>query len=207
MAADEELQDCKNNMEQHRAAGGQSEDHYEQNIKPDSVIREDSDSLKKEIAKFKKTSEITLEKTRYLLADYDNYRKQMERQMEGKLEQAKGDVLSKIINIEDDFLRAINTLKDSRCSPSIVDGLNRILKSLNSLLLSEGVREIKALGTTFDPCVHDALSFAPSVDQPENTVIRVIRRGFMLNNKVLRPSLVILSQKTTSDDADQSQKE
>jgi molecular chaperone GrpE len=153
MAADEELQDCKNNMEQHRAAGGQSEDHYEQNIKPDSVIREDSDSLKKEIAKFKKTSEITLEKTRYLLADYDNYRKQMERQMEGKLEQAKGDVLSKIINIEDDFLRAINTLKDSRCSPSIVDGLNRILKSLNSLLLSEGVREIKALGTTFDPRV------------------------------------------------------
>jgi len=62
MAADEELQDFKNNMEQNRAAGGQSEDHYEQNIKPDSVIREDSDSLKKEIAKFKKTSEITLEK-------------------------------------------------------------------------------------------------------------------------------------------------
>jgi molecular chaperone GrpE len=194
-------------MEKHSAAGEQSENHYEQNIKPDSVIREDPDSLKKEIAKFKKTSEITLEKIRCLLADYDNYSKQMEKQMEGKIEQAQGDLLSKIINIEDDFLRAINTLKDSRSSPAIVDGLNRILKSLNSILLSEGVREIEALGTTFDPGVHDALSFAPTVDQPENTVIRVIRRGFMLNNKVLRPSLVILSRKTTSEDADQSQKE
>jgi len=59
MAANEELQDDKNNMEKHGAAGEQSENHYEQNIKPDSVIREDPDSLKKEIAKFKKTSEIT----------------------------------------------------------------------------------------------------------------------------------------------------
>lgn len=163
------------------------------------IEQEDIESLKEEIAILKKASENNLEKLRYLLADYDNYRKQMEKQMEGKIEQAKGGVLSKIINIEDDFLRAINTLKDSRCSPAIVDGLNGILKNLNSLLLSEGVREIEALGTPFDPGVHDALSFTPTMDQPENTVIQVVRRGFMLNNKVLRPSLVILSRKIISN--------
>jgi molecular chaperone GrpE len=173
------------------------------NIKQHTVSRdieqEDIESLKEEIAILKKASENNLEKLRYLLADYDNYRKQMEKQMEGKIEQAKGGVLSKIINIEDDFLRAINTLKDSRCSLAIVDGLNGILKNLNSLLLSEGVREIEALGTPFDPGVHDALSFTPTMDQPENTVIQVVRRGFMLNNKVLRPSLVILSRKIISN--------
>jgi molecular chaperone GrpE len=163
------------------------------------IEQEDIESLKEEIAILKKASENNLEKLRYLLADYDNYRKQMEKQMEGKIEQAKGGVLSKIINIEDDFLRAINTLKDSRCSLAIVDGLNGILKNLNSLLLSEGVREIEALGTPFDPGVHDALSFTPTMDQPENTVIQVVRRGFMLNNKVLRPSLVILSRKIISN--------
>lgn len=163
------------------------------------IEQEDIESMKEEIAILKKASENNLEKLRYLLADYDNYRKQMEKQMEGKIEQAKGGVLSKIINIEDDFLRAINTLKDSRCSPVIVDGLNGILKNLNSLLLSEGVREIEALGTPFDPGVHDALSFTPTMDQPENTVIQVVRRGFMLNNKVLRPSLVILSRKIISN--------
>jgi molecular chaperone GrpE len=173
------------------------------NIKQHTVSRdieqEDIERLKEEIAILKKASENNLEKLRYLLADYDNYRKQMEKQMEGKIEQAKGGVLSKIINIEDDFLRAINTLKDSRCSLAIVDGLNGILKNLNSLLLSEGVREIEALGTPFDPGVHDALSFTPTMDQPENTVIQVVRRGFMLNNKVLRPSLVILSRKIISN--------
>ena len=163
------------------------------------IEQEDIESLKEEIAILKKASENNLEKLRYLLADYDNYRKQMEKQMEGKIEQAKGGVLSKIINIEDDFLRAINTLKDSRCSLAIVDGLNGILKNLNSLLLSEGVREIEALWTPFDPGVHDALSFTPTMDQPENTVIQVVRRGFMLNNKVLRPSLVILSRKIISN--------
>jgi molecular chaperone GrpE len=163
------------------------------------IEQEDIESLKEEIAILKKASENNLEKLRYLLADYDNYRKQMEKQMEGKIEQAKGGVLSKIINIEDDFLRAISTLQDSRCSPAIVDGLNGILKNLNSLLLSEGVREIEALGTPFDPGVHDALSFTPTMDQPENTVIQVVRRGFMLNNKVLRPSLVILSRKIISN--------
>lgn len=173
--------------------------NIKQHTVSEDVEQEDIESLKEEIAILKKASENNLEKLRYLLADYDNYRKQMEKQMEGKIEQAKGGVLSKIINIEDDFLRAINTLKDSRCSPAIVDGLNGILKNLNSLLLSEGVREIEALGTPFDPCVHDALSFTPTMDQPENTVIQVVRRGFMLNNKVLRPSLVILSRKIISN--------
>ncbi len=173
--------------------------NIKQHSESEDVEQEGIESLKKEIAILKKASENNLEKLRYLLADYDNYRKQMEKQMEGKIEQAKGGVLSKIINIEDDFLRAINTLKDSRCSPAIVDGLNGILKNLNSLLLSEGVREIEALGTPFDPGVHDALSFTPTADQPENTIIQVVRRGFMLNNKVLRPSLVILSRKIISN--------
>ena len=173
--------------------------NIEQNSVSEDAEQEDMDSLKKEIVTLKNVSENNLEKLRYLLADYDNYRKQMEKQMEGKIEQARAGVLSKIISIEDDFLRAIDTLKDTNCSPAIVNGLNGILKNLESLLKSEGVREIEALGTPFDPGVHDAVSFTPTVDQPENTVIQVVRKGFMFNNKVLRPSLVILSRKIISN--------
>ncbi len=173
--------------------------NIEQNSVSEDAEQEDMDSLKKEIVTLKNVSENNLEKLRYLLADYDNYRKQMEKQMEGKIEQARAGVFSKIISIEDDFLRAIDTLKDTNCSLAIVDGLNGILKNLESLLKSEGVREIEALGTPFDPGVHDAVSFTPTVDQPENTVIQVVRKGFMFNNKVLRPSLVILSRKIISN--------
>jgi molecular chaperone GrpE len=114
----------------------------------------------------------------------------------------------KIINIYDDYLRALNTVENNTCSPAIVDGLNGILKNIETLLKSEGVLEIEAIGTPFDANVHDAAGFASSEDQPENIVVDVVRRGFMLNKKVLRPSLVILSKKIISNkDTEQSKME
>ena len=68
--------------------------------------------------------------------------------------------------------------------------------------------EIEAIGTPFDVNVHDAVGFASSEDHMENTVINVVRKGFMLNNKVLRPSLVILSKKIISNkDTEQTKME
>jgi molecular chaperone GrpE len=155
--------------------------------------------LREEISRLKRTSESNLTKLRYLLADYDNYRKQIEKQMQGKVESTKAELILKIINIYDDYLRALNTVENNTCSPAIVDGLNGILKNIETLLKSEGVLEIEAIGTPFDANVHDAVGFTSSEDQPENTVVDVVRRGFMLNKKVLRPSLVILSKKIISN--------
>jgi molecular chaperone GrpE len=155
--------------------------------------------LREEISRLKQTSESNLTKLRYLLADYDNYRKQIEKQMQGKVESTKAELILKIINIYDDYLRALNTVENNTCSPAIVDGLNGILKNIETLLKSEGVLEIEAIGTPFDANVHDAVGFASSEDQPENIVVDVVRRGFMLNKKVLRPSLVILSKKIISN--------
>jgi molecular chaperone GrpE len=66
---------------------------------------------------------------------------------------------------------------------------------LDSLLRSEEVMEIETIGTPFDPNIHDALSFSYRDDVPENTVTGEIRKGYMFNNKVLRPSLVEISKK------------
>ncbi|MDP9197303.1 MAG: nucleotide exchange factor GrpE [Thermoproteota archaeon] len=159
----------------------------------------EAEILRDEISRLKETSEKNLTKLRYLLADYDNYRKQIEKQMQGKVESAKAELILKIINIYDDYLRAVDTLQNNSCPPGIRDGLNGILKNLEALLKSEGVAEIEAIGTPFDANVHDAVGFAPSEDHAENTVIDVVRKGFMLNNKVLRPSLVILSKKIISN--------
>jgi molecular chaperone GrpE len=155
--------------------------------------------LREEISRLKQTSESNLTKLRYLLADYDNYRKQIEKQMQVKVESAKAELILKIINIYDDYLRAVNTVENNTCSPGIVDGLNGILKNIETLIKSEGVVEIEAMGTPFDANVHDAVGFSSSEDQTENTVINVVRKGFMLNKKVLRPSLVILSKKIISN--------
>jgi molecular chaperone GrpE len=177
----------------------------------DECVEEDRDQvsrLKEKIDELEKITEKNQSRLRYLLADFDNYRKQVEKQMEARMEVVRADLLEKLIKIEDDYERAIDTIAGNNCPPSIIDGLQGILRNIQSVLKSEGIMEIEALGTPFDPSVHDAVSYKSSESDPENMVIEVVRKGFMLNNKVLRPSLVILSKRIISNkDTNQSEKE
>ncbi|MGA7142105.1 MAG: nucleotide exchange factor GrpE, partial [Nitrososphaeraceae archaeon] len=115
----------------------QEDESYEENDESDKINSHDnfqeSEVLREEISILKQTSESNLTKLRYLLADYDNYRKQIEKQMQGKVESTKAELILKIINIYDDYLRALNTVENNTCSTAIVDGLNGILKNIETL--------------------------------------------------------------------------
>jgi molecular chaperone GrpE len=129
------------------------------------------------------------------MADFDNYRKQMEKQLASKAESIKAELLLKFLNIRDDYLRALSVARQSKSEQGVViEGLEGILKNIDSLLASEGVREIEAVGTPFDPNVHDAIAYSARDDLAENTVTAEIRKGYMLNGRVLRPSLVEISK-------------
>jgi molecular chaperone GrpE len=129
------------------------------------------------------------------MADFDNYRKQMEKQLASKAESIKAELLLKFLNIRDDYLRALSVARQSKSEQVVViEGLEGILKNIDSLLASEGVREIEAVGTPFDPNVHDAIAYSARDDLAENTVTAEIRKGYILNGRVLRPSLVEISK-------------
>jgi molecular chaperone GrpE len=129
------------------------------------------------------------------MADFDNYRKQMEKQAATKAEATKAELLLKFLNIRDDYLRALSVAKQEKTKDVVIEGLEGILKNIDSVLASEGVREIETVGTPFDPGVHDAIAHSARDDIEENTVIAEIRKGYMLGSKVLRPSLVEISKK------------
>jgi molecular chaperone GrpE len=121
----------------------------------------------------------------------------MEKQLASKAESIKAELLLKFLNIRDDYLRALSVARQSKSSEQggvVIEGLEGILKNIDSLLASEGVREIEAVGTPFDPNVHDAIAYSARDDLAENTVTAEIRKGYMLNGKVLRPSLVEISK-------------
>ena len=159
------------------------------------VLRAELESIKSELRKAKESSENSLTKMRYLMADFDNYRKQMEKQLASKAESIKAELLLKFLNIRDDYIRALSMAKQSKSDKEVViEGLEAILKNIDSLLTSEGVREIEAIGTPFDPNVHDAIAYSERNDLAENTVTAEIRKGYMLNGRVLRPSLVEISK-------------
>jgi molecular chaperone GrpE len=159
------------------------------------ALRAELESVKNELRKAKESSESSLNKMRYLMADFDNYRKQMEKQLASKAESIKAELLLRFLNIRDDYLRALSVARQSKSEQVVViEGLEGILKNIDSLLASEGVREIEAVGTPFDPNVHDAIAYSARDDLAENTVTAEIRKGYMLNGRVLRPSLVEISK-------------
>jgi len=160
------------------------------------VLRAELQLVKHELKTAKESSESNLNKIRYLMADFDNYRKQMEKQLASKAESIKAELLLKFLNIRDDYLRALSVARQSKLEQAVViEGLEGILKNIDSLLASENVIEIEALGTPFDPNVHDAITYSVRQDVAENTVTAEIRKGYMLNGRVLRPSLVEISKK------------
>lgn len=173
-------------------------------VEPDEILKlkdelvaskEELISLKEELRKARESSDNNLNKLKYMVADFDNYRKQMEKQVGAKIEENRAELVLKFLNIRDDFVRALEIAKQSKADTVVVEGLEGILKNFDHQLRSEGVIEIETIETPFDPNVHDAVSFSYRDDIPESTVTNEIRKGYMLGNKVLRPSIVEISKK------------
>ena len=169
-------------------------------------LKEDLSVLKEELLEARKSSDNYLNKLKYMTAEFDNYRKQMEKQIDSKIESVKAELLLKFLSLHDDYSRALEMAKQSKSEAVVIEGLEGILKNFESLLKSEGVREIETIGTPFDPNVHDAIGFSHQDDIEENIITKEIRKGYMLNNKVLRPSLVLLSRKIVKNTANDTQK-
>jgi molecular chaperone GrpE len=175
-----------------------------------SKVKEELDLVREELYKARESSDKNLNKLKYMMADFDNYRKQMEKQTASKVESSRAEVLLKFLNIRDDYLRALEIAKQSKSEAVVIEGLEAILKNLDSILKSEGIIEIETVGTPFDPNIHDAISYSYHDDLQENTVTSEIRKGYMLNNKVLRPAIVEISKrivKNTDNDTGKIEKE
>jgi molecular chaperone GrpE len=160
--------------------------------------------IEEERQKAKEEADNNLNKLRYLMADFDNYRKRMERQVESKINQGKAELILKFVSIHDDLSRAVETAKQGKSERVVIEGLEGILRNVENLFDAEGVKEIETTGTPFDPNIHDAISFKFDDTVPENTVIAEIRKGYMISDKVLRPSLVEISKKIVKNSVNES---
>ena len=169
-------------------------------------LKEDLAALKEELREARKSSDNNLNRLKYMMAEFDNYRKQMEKQIDSRIESGKAELLVKFLSLRDDYLRALEMAKQSKSETVVIEGLEGILKNFDSLLRSEGVIEIETIGTPFDPNVHDVIGFSHQDEIEENIITKEIRKGYMLNNKVLRPSLVLISRKIVKNTANDTEK-
>ncbi|MGC1135631.1 MAG: nucleotide exchange factor GrpE [Nitrososphaeraceae archaeon] len=190
---------------------GESEEVIQQGSSHDEKDQNYINHLEKELSraeeerqKAKVEADNNMNKLRYLMADFDNYRKRMERQVESKINQGKAELILKFVSIHDDLSRAVETAKQGKSERVVIEGLEGILRNVENLFDAEGVKEIETTGTPFDPNIHDAISFKFDDTVPENTVIAEIRKGYMISDKVLRPSLVEISKRKVKNSVNDS---
>jgi molecular chaperone GrpE len=125
-------------------------------------------------------------------AEFQNYRKRIERDNEMMYASMKGDIIKKVLPVLDDLERALQNRPSD--SGAWVSGIELIQKKLLSILESEGVKRIEAVGAAFDPNFHEAISHEPIVGVQSGHVIAVVQNGYILGERVIRPALVRVAQ-------------
>ncbi|MGQ0794721.1 MAG: nucleotide exchange factor GrpE [Nitrosopumilaceae archaeon] len=153
------------------------------------------DELKSMLEKEREAASSYEKKLQYLLADFENLKKRTESDVQTRVNSMLIELILKFLSIYDDFVRAKDALGKQHVN---TEGLDGILKNMNSFLSEYGVIPIEAIGEIFDPKFHEAISIKKDSSVDNDTIIKEIRKGYILQNKVIRPSLVEIS-KTSID--------
>ncbi len=164
-------------------------------LKSPEELVEELKIAKNEIEYYRNLYDDTFNKLKYSMADLDNYRKTVEKQNSLKILSLKSTLLTFVIDMRDDFIRAIDIIKQNTIDKAIFEGLENILKNINIFLEKEGIKEIVSLNSIFDPNIHEIIGFSYVDDIEENIITKEIRKGYLFNYRVLRPSLVEVSKK------------
>jgi molecular chaperone GrpE len=150
-----------------------------------------------------------LNRLQRLQADMENLQKITKRQIETVTKQASEGLLLKLLPILDALQQAANIAHTNNQLPKeeIAVGLKMLLKQLADVLQTEGLEEIPAVGHQLDPSKHEVVNSVEKDDVPEGTIIEEVRKGYMLNGKVIRPSLVAVSRPKPTPETEQASEE
>jgi molecular chaperone GrpE len=127
-------------------------------------------------------------------AEFDNYRKRTERDRLAVTEAAAASIITELLPLIDDLERALKAEAGTEGAEAYRRGVELIHKQLSEILRKRGVRAIEAVGEDFDPHYHQAVVYEPAEGRREGEVIEEFRRGYMLGDRLLRPSMVKVAQ-------------
>ena len=132
------------------------------------------------------------DKLKRILADFENQNKKTQSDIEKGVNTKVDEFILDFLKIYDDFIRAKEVLSGNKINS---DGLDSILKNMDSLLKKYHVIPIESLGEIFNPNLHEAISIITDPDLDDNTITKEIRKGYISHERVIRPTLVEISKK------------
>ena len=157
------------------------------NFMQTSDAREQLGQLKTELDKYK---DIALRS----VADLDNYRKRMAWEKDDAIRYANANFLERLIPILDNFDLGLQAAKAGGSQSAVIDGMTMVFKQLQEFLASCGVETIEATGEHFDPNLHEAIAQEEHAEVEDGIVIRQLRKGYKLKDRLIRPANVVVSK-------------
>ena len=135
-----------------------------------------------------------------LKADFDNTKKRLERDKLEAIKFANERLLVEILSIVDNFDRAMVSLSEGHDPEQVKKGLQIAQEELHQVLESHGVQLVKSMGEVFDPKFHEAVATVEATgDMKDGVIVDEIQRGYVLNGRLIRPSLVRIAQHKETD--------
>lgn len=137
----------------------------------------------------RKRSEELLTKMKYLQADFENYRKRIEKEMQEVEEHSLRELVSKLLTVLDELELAVASAEKPDQEEAVSEGIRMVYRNLSSVMKSVGLKRIEAVGMPFDPELHEAVEKVQG-SAGRDTVVEEIRSGYTFRGRVLRPSTV-----------------
>jgi molecular chaperone GrpE len=163
---------------------------------PEAEVLEESDETSEILVLQQELSEVRSKADEYLdgwqrsRADLANYRKRMEREQAQAYQTAAGNIIKRYLDVLDDLDRALRNRPSGGDGAGWADGIELIYRKLNTILESEGVMVMQTQDQLFDPSFHEAITLEDSPDHESGQIIEVLKQGYILGDRVLRPALV-----------------
>ena len=157
----------------------------ENNKRADEMIE-----LKKQIESQKVQIDETEDRLKRVAAEFDNYKKRSSKERDGLYNSLIADIVSNFLPILDNLEKAVEAeTKDEEYKK----GIELVLKQFKDVLAAKGVTEIETIGKTFDPELHEAVSSVQDATKGETEIVQEYRQGYMIRNRVIRHSMVIVA--------------
>lgn len=155
-------------------------------------IQHENEILKDHLEKEKQNTNDYIEKWKRALADYENLSKRSTLDISNKVTSEVNKIILNFLTVYEDLIRAKNSLVDDQKS---IDGLDGIIKNMNSIFNEYNIQSIDTVGQTFNPNLHEAVSIVEDENLDDDIITEEVAKGYISGDTVIKPSKVIVSKK------------
>jgi len=128
------------------------------------------------------------------LADLQNFRRRSDEERTRIIREGNERLIKQLLPILDDFERGLTASRETKSYEQLIGGVESVLRKTSDILAQQGVEPIPSVGQKFDPDLHEAVTVIEDSDQPDETIVQELQKGYTLYGRVIRPSLVTVAK-------------